>query len=79
MCFRLEYFCVDCIQSCKDFYLNWMMKGEDILTIYYKDLKDLKKLEYNLKGVVNFMKIANDAEMLKCEFVTVLIINMICL
>ena len=44
------------------------MKGEDILIIYYEDLKDLKKLEYKFISVDNFMKIVNEAEMLNCDF-----------
>ena len=58
------------IQSWKDFYLKWIMKGEDILIIYYEDLKDPVKLKYNLINIGNFLEKTNkmqiDTERLKC-------------
>ena len=38
------------IQSWKDFYLKWIMKGEDILIIYYEDLKDPEKFDSYYKS-----------------------------
>ena len=61
-----DNFVLSSIQLWKNYYLNWIGEGNQILIVYYDDLKSPEKLKASLKNIITFMNFTIDEERLDC-------------